>query len=167
MSAASSTKPDTEASLYAGAAAAAIVALLPYVNVFVFPAYVVGALVAVWHGSRRGGQDLHFKDGARLGFLSPFLGSMVAVVLADLIWVFFDYQLWQRQNESLMLGLFRSFASPATVEMMKASFAENAVKLFRWYMLLVQLLANAIFSGIFGTLAGLLGVKIFRSRPVR
>ena len=34
-------------------------------------------------------------------------------------------------------------------------------------MILFQLLGNAIFCGIFGTLAGLLGVKIFRPKTAR
>ncbi|MDQ3198531.1 MAG: hypothetical protein M3Q46_04970 [Verrucomicrobiota bacterium] len=160
-------KPETEASLYVGAIATGLVGLLPYVNVFIFPAYVVGAMVAVWHAVTRRGRSLQFKDGAKLGFLSTFLGSMVAVVLVDLIWVFFDYQLWQRQNEQLMLGIFRSFASAATVDTMSAALAENHGKVFRWYLLLFQLLGNAVFCGIFGTLSGLLGVKIFRSAVPR
>jgi hypothetical protein len=45
---------------------------LPYLNVFILPAYIVGALVAVWHAVRRGGQRLQYKDGAKLGFLSTF-----------------------------------------------------------------------------------------------
>ncbi len=160
-------KPDTEASVYAGAIATGLVGLLPYVNIFVLPAYVVGAMVAVWHAVRHRDQVLQFKDGAKLGFLSTFLGSMVAVVLVDLIWVFTDYQLWQRQNGQLLLALFRSFASPATIEAVSASLAENQAKLFRWYMLLLQMLGNAFFCGIFGTLFGLLGVKIFRPRTIR
>ncbi|MEO6507520.1 MAG: hypothetical protein ABIO87_07025 [Chthoniobacterales bacterium] len=128
-------KPETEASLYVGAIATGLAGLLPYVTVFIFPAYVVGAMVAVWHAVTRRGQSLQFKDGAKLGFLSTFLGSMVAVVLVDLFWVFFDYQLWQQQNEQLMLGIFRSFASAATVDTMSAALAENHGKVFRWYLL--------------------------------
>ena len=48
-------KPDTETSLYIGAATTAIVCLLPYVNVFILPAYIIGALVAVWHAVSPGG----------------------------------------------------------------------------------------------------------------
>jgi hypothetical protein len=44
-------KPDTEMSLYVGAATAAIVSLLPYVNVFILPAYIIGALTAIWHAA--------------------------------------------------------------------------------------------------------------------
>lgn len=110
----------------------------------------------------RRGQSLQFKDGAKLGFLSTFLGSMVAVVLVDLIWVFFDYQLWQQQNEQFMLGIFRSFASAVTIDTMSAAVAEHQGKAFRWYLLVFQLLGNAVFCGMFGTLSGMLGVKIFR-----
>ena len=160
-------RPETEASLYAGALATGVIGLLPYVNVFVLPAYVVGAAVAVWHAASRRGQVLQFKDGAKLGFLSTFFGSMVAVVVVDLIWVFFDYQLWQRQNQELMLGIFRSFARPSTVDAMSDAFAQSNAKIFRWYLLLLQLAGNAIFCGIFGTLAGLLAVKIFRPKTAR
>ncbi len=158
-------KPDTEGSLYAGAIATGLVSLLPYINVFILPAYVLGAAVAIWHAARRG-QTLVYKDGVKLGFLSTFLGSMVAVVVVDLIWVFFDYQLWQRQNQELMLTMFRSFAGPGTVDAMSDAFAQENAKVFRWYVLLIQLAANALFCGIFGTLAGLLSAKIFRPRAV-
>lgn len=159
-------KPETESSLYAGAIATGVIALLPYVNVFLFPAYVIGALVAVWYATKRGGQVLQYKDGAKLGFLSTFFGSMVAVVLADLLWMFLDYQLWQRQNSQLMLAIFRSFAGPVTIEAMRDAFAQQELKPFQWYIFLLQLIGNAIFCGIFGTLTGLLGVKIFRpARP--
>jgi hypothetical protein len=157
-------RPETEASLYAGAIATGVIGLFPYVNVFVLPAYVIGAAVAVWHAAVRRGQALQFKDGAKLGFLSTFFGSMVAVVLVDLIWMFFDYQLWQRQNQELMLGIFRSFAGPSTIDAMSDAFAQNNAKIFRWYILLLQLAGNAIFCGIFGSLAGLLAVKIFRPK---
>jgi len=44
---------ETEISLYTGALAAAVIGLLPYINVFILPAYVIGAGVAVWHASTR------------------------------------------------------------------------------------------------------------------
>jgi hypothetical protein len=160
-------KPETEASLYAGAIATGVIGLFPYVNVFILPAYVIGAAVAVWDAASRRGQVLQFKDGAKLGFLSTFFGSMVAVVVVDLIWVFFDYQLWQRQNQELMLGIFRSFARPSTVDAMSDAFAQSNAKIFRWYMLLLQLVGNAIICGIFGSLAGLLAVKIIRPKTAR
>ena len=160
-------KPDTEASLYAGAIATGVVGLLPYVNVFIFPAYVIGAAVAVWHTTARCGQVLQFKDGAKLGFLSTFFGSMVAVVVADLLWVFFDYQLWQRQNQDLLLAIFRLFARPSTIDAMSDAFAQSSGKIFRWYILLLQLAGNALICGIFGSLTGLLAVKFFRPKAAR
>ena len=42
--AAEEQKPDTEAALYAGAIATCVVALMPYVNVLIFPCYVIGAV---------------------------------------------------------------------------------------------------------------------------
>ncbi len=65
-------KAETETSLYAGAIATFVIALLPYVNVFILPAYVVGAVVAVWHAAAVRGQSMQFKNRARLGFLSTF-----------------------------------------------------------------------------------------------
>jgi ABC-type anion transport system duplicated permease subunit len=149
-------KPDTETSLYIGAATTAIVCLLPYVNVFILPAYIIGALVAIWHAVSIRGQRLQFKDGAKLGFLSTFFGVLVALAIGDLIWLFLDYQLWQRQNARLLLAILASFLSP-----------EQAAKPFQWYVFLWQLVGSAIFCGILGTLFGLLGVKIFRPREFR
>ena len=101
-------KPDTEAALYAGAIATGVVALLPYVNVLIFPCYVIGPVVAVWFAVSKRAQSLTSKQAAKLGFLSAFFGSMAAVVLADIIWQFFDYQLWQRQNAQFMIAIFRA-----------------------------------------------------------
>ncbi len=158
------SKSETENSLYAGAIACAVVGLLPYVNVFIVPGYIVGAFVAVWHATGRRAQRLPYKDAAKLGFLSTFLGSVAAIVVVDIIWMFFDYQLWQGQNSQLMLAIVGSFAGPVTIDAMRDAFAQQAVKPFQWYVLLFQLLGSAIFCGIFGTLSGLLAVKIFRPR---
>jgi hypothetical protein len=155
---------DADNALYVGAVAAAVVALFPYVNVFIIPAYVVGALVAVRYATRARGRSLVFKEAAKLGFLSPFLGTLCAVLLADLVWLFFDYQLWNKQNSDLIMAIAGSFAGPVTLDEMRNQFAQNAEKPFQWYMFLLQLVGNAILSGIFGTLSGLLGVKIFRPR---
>ena len=55
---------------------------------FHFAAYIIGALVAVWHAVSLRGQRLQFKDGAKLGFFSTLFGVLVAIVIGDLIWLF-------------------------------------------------------------------------------
>ena len=152
-------KSDTEAALYAGAIATGVVALLPYVNVLIFPCYVIGPIVAVWFAVSKRAQSLTSKEAAKLGFLSAFFGSMAAVVIADIIWQFFDYQLWQRQNAQLMIAIFRSFASQSTVDAVSTAMEQNVGKPFAWYMIIVQAIINAIMAGIFGTVAGLLAGK--------
>jgi uncharacterized protein involved in cysteine biosynthesis len=67
--------PATEASLYVGAIATCMIGLLPYVNVLVLPAYVIGATVAVWHAVAQRGQSRRFKDGAKQGFSARFSGA--------------------------------------------------------------------------------------------
>lgn len=158
------TKPELEPAIYAGAIAAAVVSLLPYINVFLITAYVIGALVAVWFAVRKRNQRLSYADGAKLGFLSVFFGTMAAAVVFDIIWQFFDYQLWQKQNGALMLAIFRRIVSPSTADTMSVAMAQNADKPFAWYMFLVQLLAAAVFSGLFAVPSGLLGVKIFQGK---
>jgi len=160
-------KPDTETSLYIGAATTAIVCLLPSVNVFILPAYIIGALVAIWHAVSIRGLRLQFKDGAKLGFFSTLFGVLVAIVIGDLIWLFFDYQLWQRQNAQLLLAILGSFLSPVALDAARDGMAQQAAKPFQWYLFLIQLVGSAIFCGIFGTLFGLLGVKVFRPRDLR
>ena len=154
--------PDTENSLYLGALATAVVSLLPYINVFIVPAFIIGAVVAVWHAAKRRERALRYQEGAKLGFLSTFFGTLVAAILVDLVWLFFDYQLWQRQNSQLMLAIFASFMKPATLDAVRDQFAQQEAKPFQWFLLLFQLIGNAIFCGIFGTLSGVVAVKIFR-----
>lgn len=67
-------KPETETSLYTGAIVAAVIGLLPYVNVFILPGYVIGARVAVWHASTRRGQPLQYKEGRSWDSSAHFLG---------------------------------------------------------------------------------------------
>lgn len=150
--------------MFAGAIAAAIVSLLPYVNVFLITAYVIGALVAVWFAVRKQNQTLSYKDGAKLGFWSVFFGVIAAAALFDLIWQLSGYQLWQKQNSAMMLAIFRSFASSSTVDIMSAKMAENAEKPFAWYIFLVQVVGGAIFAALFAMPSGLLGVKIFQRK---
>lgn len=153
-------KSDTEAALYIGAAGAALVGMSPYVNVFIFPSYAVGAILAVWFAVARSGQHLTLKQGSRLGFYSSFLGTMVGVVVVDFVWLVFNHQLWQKQNEQLLLGIFRTFASAQTIDAMQTNFARNAEQPFVWYMVIVQIVANAILAGTIGMLAGLLTAKV-------
>jgi len=63
----------------------ALIALLPYVGDFFLTAYVAGALAAVWFAIRRRRENLSFKDGANLGFLSGFYGALVASAIYDLV----------------------------------------------------------------------------------
>jgi hypothetical protein len=151
---------DTESALYAGAIATAVIALLPYINDFIVPCYAIGAAIAVWFAISKRAQSLTPKASAKLGFLSSFFGSMAAVVLVDIIWQFFDYQLWQKQNAQFMVAIFRLFASEATVSAVSDAMAQNATKSFAWYIVIFQLIGNAIMAGIFGTLAGLITRKV-------
>src|SRR3982751_4767316 len=143
------TKPSQERAIVAGAIAAAVVSLLPYVNIFLITAYVIGAFVAVWFAVKKLGQRLSYKEGAKLGFISVFFGVTAAAAVFDLIWQISGYQLWQKENAAMMLGLFRSFPSQSTVDTMAMAMSQNAEKPFAWYIFLVQLIAGAIFAALF------------------
>ncbi len=163
----SNNQPDTETALYVGAAGAAVVGLLPYVNVFIIPSYTFGAILAVWFAVARSGQRLTTKQGAKLGFYSSLLGTTAGVVVVDALWQIFNYQLWQEQNAQLLLALFRTFASAETIDAMQTAFAQNAAKPFAWYMVIVQIIANLILAGTIGVLAGLLTAKVMESKDER
>ena len=160
------TRTDSETALFSGAIVTAAISLLPYLNVFILPAYVIGAVAAVWFATRAG-RPLALREGAKLGFLSTLLGVVVAAVIGDFIWVLFDYQLWQAQNAQLVLAIARGFAGPVTLDTMSSAFAAQAVKPFQWYVLLFQVAGIAILCGIFGTLSGLIAAKIRRPKIIR
>jgi hypothetical protein len=130
-----------------------------------FPCYVIGAIVAVWFAISKRAQLLTSKESAKLGFLSAFFGSMAAVVIADIIWQFLDYQLWQRQNAQFMIAIFRAISSQATVDAVSTAMEQNAGKPFAWYMIIAQVIVNAIMAGIFGTVAGLITHKVTAKSP--
>ncbi|HEY5036024.1 MAG TPA: hypothetical protein VII74_02705 [Chthoniobacterales bacterium] len=159
-------KSESESALFFGAIVTGVLALLPYVNVFIFPAYVIGAVVAV-RSAARSGRPLDLKEGAKLGFLSTLFGSMVAVLVADLIWVIFDYQLWQHQNAQLMLAIVGHFAGPVTIDTMSSALAAQAVKPFQWPLLIAQIFGNLFLCGLFGTLTGLIAAKVCRPKTIR
>lgn len=163
------SKPDLEKAMFAGAFAAGIVSLLPYVNIFLVTAYVTGALVAVWYAVRKQQQNLSYKDGAKLGFWSVFFGVVAAAAIFDIIWQVSGYQLWQKQNAAMMLAIFRAFASASTVDTISVAMSQNAEKPFAWYMFVLQVVFGAIFAALFAMPSGLLGVKLFqrRSAPAR
>lgn len=157
-------KPNLEPGIYAAAVAAFCVTLLPYANVFIITAYVTGALVGVWYLTRKRGQTIGYKDGAKVGFLGVGAGVLAASIVVDLIWQFAEYQLWQKQNATLMVAVCRSFMSPSTVDTMTIAMEQNAEKPFVWYIFLFQLIGTAIFSSLFAAPAGMLGVKLFGGR---
>lgn len=159
-------KSKSEGALILGAIVTFVIALLPYLNVFIFPAYVFGAIAAV-RSAARTSRSFLLKDGAKLGFLSTLLGSMVAVLVADLIWVLFDYQLWQHQNARLVLAIAGLFAGPVTLDTMSNALATQAVKPFQWEMLIAQILGNIFLCGFFGTLAGLITAKVCGRETIR
>src|SRR5437868_13745089 len=114
------SKPDVESALYVGAIATAIVYLLPYIDVVLFgfpiPPYLVGALLAVWYAVKKRSQVLSYGNGAKLAFLSTFLGGIGSAIVFDIIWQFFDYQLWQKQNSDLVIAIFSVVVSSATLD---------------------------------------------------
>lgn len=148
------TKPDYESAIYFGAAATAVIALLPYINLFGLPALIVGAAVAVIKAVGILRRPVELREGAKLGFLSTWFGQLAAVLLVDVIWQFFDYQLWAKENGAATLAIFRVFSSPATMDKITASFEQAAARSFAWYMIIFQLVGATLFAGIFGVLSG-------------
>jgi hypothetical protein len=47
---------------------------------------------------------------------------------------------------------------------MNEAFVQSNARILRWYMLLLQLAGNAFLCGVFGSLAGLLAVRIFHRK---
>ena len=63
-----------------------------------------------------------------------------------------------------MMAIVRRFARPSTADAMNEAFVQSNARIFRWYMLLLQLAGNAFLCGIFGTLTGLRAIKIFSGK---
>jgi hypothetical protein len=134
-----------------GTAVTAVIALLPYLSDFFITAYVVGALAAVWFALRMRHEQLAFKDGAQLGFLSGFYGLLLASAVYDVVWKIFHYQLWKIQNADRMVALFTG--------MVRDAFSPSA-----WFWFTLQIVIAAIFAGAIGAPSGILGVKLFGPR---
>jgi hypothetical protein len=155
---------DIEIPVCVGAVAAAVCSLLPYVSLFVLPSYFLGSLVGVRYfvSSRR--ESVPLKEGAKLGFYATLLGNGVAIIIFDVVWQAFDYQIGGRQNADLTVALLRSVLSPGTVGLVSDSLEQSLNQPFAWHMALFQIIGALIFAGAFGSLSGLLSAKLIRVR---
>lgn len=122
----------------AGAIVSAVVTLLPFVRVFVIPAYVVGPFVAIWYGATEGRQMLNCKQGAKIGSLSAFYGVVSARLIYDLIWQFAGFRLWQTQDSEMMVTLVRLFADQRTIDRTFAAVQLAADQPFVWYTFVIS-----------------------------
>jgi small-conductance mechanosensitive channel len=147
----STTGKDDKLALYVGAGVTTAITLLPRIGIFFFAALILGAFAAASVAMRRQKQPLTFNDGAHLGFLSSFYGTLAASAIYDVIWQFFHYELWQIEHlDRLILiagGKLHDLFSPSA-----------------WIVITVQIVVCAIFAGIFGAPSGLLAVKLFERR---
>ncbi len=144
-----SITPELRPALALGAAITAALALLPGVRNFFILADVAGPLVAVAFAIRWRRQPLDQNQSARLGFLSCFYGLLLANGISDALWKI--YELWKIENAPLLIGFF--------VDKVRESFTPSF-----WVTMIIQIVLSAIFAGIFGAPAGLLGWKLFSSR---
>ena len=136
-----------------GTAVTAIIAVLPWLSDFFITAYVLGALAGVWFAVRWQDQEVTFKEGARIGYLSGFYGLLAASGIYDLVWQLLHYPLWEIANAERLL----TFCAGLVGDMFHLSF---------WLLLTLQILVVAICAGAFAAPAGILGVKLFRpGRP--
>jgi hypothetical protein len=146
------TGKDDKLALYVGAGITAVITLLPKISNFFIAAFVLGAFSAVWLAGRRQKPPLTFNDGAHLGFLSGFYGTLTARAIYDVVWQFFHFELWKIEHfDRLILiagGKLHDLFSPSA-----------------WIVITVQIVVCAILAGIFGVPSGLLAVKIFQRHP--
>jgi len=141
-------KVDLKPGIYAGAAVATVLLLLPYTKPVFVAAYVLGPLAGAWFELRRRSWQLNFAQGAMLGFSSAFYGTVAAFALDQIAGRFFHEQLWRFENiyrlPPLLAGKGLETDTPAA-----------------WYLLMLQIAIIAIFAGAIGAPAGMLGVKLF------
>jgi hypothetical protein len=153
------TDRDLSVAIYAGAVVTALLTLLPYVSALVFPAYLAGAAVTVWYRLLRQEKPLLLGEAAKLGLYSTFLGGAVAVVVFDVVWQIWDYQIGERQNSQLILGIIGLVANKEFLELAANSLEQSASKSFEAFVIPFQFVSTAVLSGIFGTIFGLVACK--------
>jgi hypothetical protein len=134
-----------------GASLTAVVALLPWMNDFFIVAYLLGAFAAVRSAARKRKEILSLTDGAQLGFLSGFYGLLAASAIYDVVWHFFQYQLWEIRNVDRLWSIFTGML-------------HDAVTPSAWIVITFQIIVAAIFAGAIGAPSGILALKIFQRR---
>lgn len=144
-----SIKTELRPALFLGIIVTAAIAFLPHLRDFFLIAQVLGALAAVAFALRWQRLPLEPKEGAQLGFNSSFYGLLLASGIYDFVWKVLHYQLWKIENMDLVLGFF----AESVRDWLTPSF---------WVAVIIQIVMSAIFAGIFGAPAGLLGVKWFK-----
>jgi len=145
-------KVDLKPGIYAGAAVAAVLLLLPYVKQVFVAAYLLGPLAGAWFELRRRSWQLNFTQGAMLGFWSAFYGTIAAMAIDQIVARFFHEQMWRLGNIYRLPPLL-------------AGKGLDTDTTAGWYFLMLQIVVIAIFSGAIGAPAGILGVKVFRREP--
>jgi ABC-type thiamin/hydroxymethylpyrimidine transport system permease subunit len=100
------------------------------------------------------------KEAAKAGLYSSFLGGAVAVVIFDVIWQIWDYQIGERQNSRLILAIMGLAANKEFLELAANSLEQSVSKTFDVLVLPFQLISTAVLAGIFGTISGFVSSKI-------
>lgn len=156
--------PDFEAAVCAGAVATVVLTLAPYLSALVFPGCIGGAAVAVWYRVSVQTRSLQFKEAAKLGMYSTFVGTVVVTIIFDVVWQIWDYQIGERQNSQLLLALIGLVANREFVELAATSLAESGRRSFEVFILFFQLVGSFFLAGVFGTASGLMACKVMKSR---
>ncbi len=134
--------------IHVGAAVTALLLISPYVQAVVAPAYILGPIVGTWILIWHRGQSLDYSDGARVGFLSSFYGSVAAIALHHLARRAEELEIWSIENLYLLPPLL-------------ADLGLEGESVGDWYLWMAQLVILTIVAGALGAPSGVLGVKLF------
>lgn len=146
--------------IYVGAMVTTLFTLTPYLSALAFPGYLAGAAVAVWYRASVQRKAMVPKEAAKAGLYSSFLGGAVAVVIFDVIWQIWDYQIGERQNSQLILAIMGLAANKEFLELAANSLEQSVSKTFDVLVLPFQLISTAVLAGIFGTISGFVSSKV-------
>lgn len=149
--------------ILAGAGFITCVSLIPFASLTCCLPSILGGLLATFLYSSKLDGPMEMSKGITIGLLTCLLGGIAAVVIIDLIWMTFDYQIGADSMSGMMMQLGELLGEEAA-EQMSEAMEMAAEQALNPATIAMQLASAAFISAVGGLISGSLGVALFKGR---
>ena len=139
-----------------GATVILILGLVPYTAITLVLPTIAGAIFSVWYYRSKLRNTLRNNQGAKLGFYTAMSGNFVSLVMYNVVWVCFNYQIGAEQANNILINIGEWVGGTRLRDAVEQSILSQAQSSLTISTLICQLVFAAIMSGIFGAGTGAL-----------